>query len=205
MDKCYIVGIAGGSGSGKSTLVSYLKGVLGENMTVISHDDYYKAHDEMSYEERSQINYDEPDAFDNELFITQLEALRNGKEVTAPIYDYSVHNRSRRTQIIKPNKIIVLDGILLFHSKKVLELCDLKVFIDTDADTRVLRRALRDIKERGRTLESVTKQYFDTVKPMYEKYVEPTKKFADVIVPNGGKNPVAVEMIATMLFEKTKE
>lgn len=197
----YIVGIAGGSGSGKSTFVSGLKEVLGEHCTIIEHDAYYKPHDDLTYDERTKINYDEPDAFDWDLFIEQLEALREGKSIEAPVYDYSRHTRSDKTKIIDSSPIILLDGLLLFHDERIAEICDLKIFIDTDADTRILRRALRDIKERGRTLESVTVQYFDTVKPMYEKYIEPTKKKADIILPNGGKNPLAIDMVAIFLMK----
>lgn len=195
----YIVGIAGGSGSGKSTFVSGLKEVLGEHCTTIEHDAYYKPHDDLTYDERTKINYDEPEAFDWDLFIEQLQALREGKSIEAPVYDYSHHTRSDKTRIINSSPIILLDGLLLFHDERIAKICDLKIFIDTDADTRILRRALRDIKERGRTLESVTVQYFDTVKPMYEKYIEPTKKKADIILPNGGKNPLAIDMVASFL------
>lgn len=200
--KTYIVGIAGGSGSGKSTFVGGLKEVLGDKCIIIEHDAYYKPHDDLEYEERTKINYDEPDAFDWELFIEQLESLRDGKSIEAPVYDYTRHTRSSETKIIEPSNIILLDGLLLFHDERIANLCDLKIFIDTDADTRILRRALRDIKERGRTLESVTMQYFDTVKPMYEKYIDPTKKKADIILPNGGKNPLAVDMVASFLKNK---
>ncbi len=199
MGKSFIVGIAGGSGSGKSTFVNGLRQVLGGDCTVIEHDAYYRARNDLTYEERCKINYDEPDAFDNELFVEHLMMLRDGSEVLSPVYDYTIHNRSKETKLIKPSKIILLDGLLLFHDERVAKACDLKIFIDTDADTRILRRALRDIKERGRTLESVTAQYFDTVKPMYEKYIDPTKKKADVIIPNGGMNPMAVEMVTTFL------
>lgn len=195
----FIVGIAGGSGSGKSTFVSGLKQILGEDCTVIEHDAYYKQHNDMTYEQRSKINYDEPDAFDGDLFVEHLTMLRDGKAIDSPVYDYTIHNRSKEIKRIYPSKIVLLDGLLLFHDERVANACDLKIFVDTDADTRILRRALRDIRERGRTLESVTNQYFETVKPMYEKYIEPTKKKADIIIPNGGMNPMAVEMVTTFL------
>ena len=195
----FIVGIAGGSGSGKSAFVSGLKQILGEDCTVIEHDAYYKQHNDMTYEQRSKINYDEPDAFDGDLFVEHLTMLRDGKAIDSPVYDYTIHNRSKKIKRIYPSKIILLDGLLLFHDERVANACDLKIFVDTDADTRILRRALRDIRERGRTLESVTNQYFETVKPMYEKYIEPTKKKADIIIPNGGMNPMAVEMVTTFL------
>ncbi len=195
----FIVGIAGGSGSGKSTFVSGLRQILGDQCTVIEHDAYYKQRSDLTYEERSKINYDEPDAFDSDLFVEHLMMLRDGNEILSPVYDYTVHNRSKEVKRIKPSKIILLDGLLLFHDERVANACDLKIFVDTDADTRILRRALRDIKERGRTLESVTTQYFETVKPMYEKYIDPTKKKADIIIPNGGMNPIAVEIVTTFL------
>ncbi len=197
----YIVGVAGGSGSGKSTFVEGLKAVLGDKVTIIGHDNYYRERTDLSYAERCLINYDEPKAFDNELFIEHLKLLKEGIAVDAPLYDYTVHNRKEETVRIEPAKVILLDGIMLFEEPRVLELCDLKIFIDTDADTRILRRAMRDINERGRTLSSVVAQYLETVKPMYEKYVEPTKKHADIVLPNGGMNKKAIDMVCRYLME----
>ena len=200
----YIVGVAGGSGSGKSTFVDGLKAVLGNNATVIGHDNYYRERSDLSYAERCLINYDEPKAFDNELFIEHLRLLKDGVAVDAPLYDYTIHNRKEVTTHIEPAKIILLDGIMLFEEPRVLELCDLKIFIDTDADTRILRRAMRDINERGRSLSSIVSQYLETVKPMYEKYVEPTKKHADIVLPNGGMNKNAIDMVANYLLDIVK-
>ena len=198
----FVVGIAGGSGSGKSTYVSGLKRVLGDLVTVISYDDYYKARDDLTYDERCLINYDEPDAFDTELFCRHITMLKNGMEIDAPVYDFTVHNRRSETRRIIPRRVILLDGILLFQNDDIVDCCDLKIFIDTDADTRIIRRIIRDMRDRGRSLDSVTKQYMATVKPMYEKHVEPSKKKADIIIPNGGKNPIAVEMAATYIKNK---
>lgn len=189
------IGIAGGTGSGKTTLAKNIVSRFGDEITLICHDDYYKAHDEMVYAEREQLNYDHPDAFDTSLLISHLKALRRGEPIEAPIYDYTVHNRSRNTRTVEPTRVVVLEGILIFDSPEIRELLDMKIFVDTDADVRILRRIVRDVRERGRTLESVIGQYLKTVKPMHEAFVEPSKKYADIIVPEGGENPVAYEMI----------
>ena len=195
MNKAFIIGIAGGTGSGKTTLAENIVTHFGQSITLLCHDDYYKAHDELPYSEREKLNYDHPDAFDTELLISHLEALKRGESIACPIYDYTVHNRSSRTKIIEPTPVIVLEGILIFASPEVRELLDMKVFVDTDADVRILRRIVRDVRERERTLESVISQYLTTVKPMHEAFVEPSKKHADIIVPEGGDNPVAYGMI----------
>lgn len=189
------IGIAGGTGSGKTTLAKNIVSRFGDEITLICHDDYYKAHDEMVYAEREQLNYDHPDAFDTSLLISHLKALRRGEPIEAPIYDYTVHNRSRNTRTVEPTRVVVLEGILIFDSPEIRDLLDMKIFVDTDADVRILRRIVRDVRERGRTLESVIGQYLKTVKPMHEAFVEPSKKYADIIVPEGGENPVAYEMI----------
>lgn len=189
------IGIAGGTGSGKTTLAKNIVSRFGDEITLICHDDYYKAHDEMVYAEREQLNYDHPDAFDTSLLISHLKALRRGEAIEAPIYDYTVHNRSRNTRTVEPTRVVVLEGILIFDSPEIRDLLDMKIFVDTDADVRILRRIVRDVRERGRTLESVIGQYLKTVKPMHEAFVEPSKKYADIIVPEGGENPVAYEMI----------
>lgn len=195
MKDILVIGIAGGSGSGKTTLMKNLIQKFGENITVISHDNYYKRHDDMTYEERCLINYDEPAAFETELMVAQLEQLRSGQAINCPVYDFTVHNRSDQIMTIRPEKVIIVEGILIFTDKQLRQLMDIKIFVDTDADIRICRRIKRDVNKRGRSLESVIRQYQDTVKPMHEKYVEPSKKYADIVVPEGGKNQVALAMI----------
>ena len=195
MDKHLVIGIAGGSGSGKTTLLKNIVETFGPSITVISHDNYYKRHDEMTYEERCQLNYDEPAALETDLRVRQLEALRRGEAIQCPVYDFTVHNRSNDTITIKPEKVIIVEGILIFTDKDLRDLMDIKIFVDTDADIRICRRIKRDVNKRGRSLESVILQYQQTVKPMHEKYVEPSKKYADIVVPEGGKNLVALAMI----------
>ena len=195
MKKCLVIGIAGGSGSGKTTLTNHIARECAGNVTVVTHDNYYKAHDELSYDERCRLNYDHPNAFDTELLIQQLKQLKNGESVECPVYDYTVHNRSKNTITIVPTPIIIVEGILIFENKELCDLMDIRVFVDTDADVRIIRRIKRDVLERARSLESVTDQYMNTVKPMHEQYVEPSKKNANIIVPEGGQNQVAMEMI----------
>lgn len=195
MDKHLVIGIAGGSGSGKTTLLKNIVETFGPSITVISHDNYYKRHDEMTYEERSRLNYDEPAALETDLMVRQLEALRRGETIQCPVYDFTVHNRSNETLTIQPEKVIIVEGILIFTDKQLRDLMDIKIFVDTDADIRICRRIKRDVNKRGRSLESVILQYQQTVKPMHEKYVEPSKKYADIVVPEGGKNLVALAMI----------
>ena len=195
MDKHLVIGIAGGSGSGKTTLLKNIVETFGPSITVISHDNYYKRHDEMTYEERSRLNYDEPAALETDLMVRQLEALRRGETIQCPVYDFTVHNRSNETLTIQPEKVIIVEGILIFTDKNLRDLMDIKIFVDTDADIRICRRIKRDVNKRGRSLESVITQYQQTVKPMHEKYVEPSKKYADIVVPEGGKNLVALAMI----------
>ena len=193
--KIVTIGIAGGTGSGKTTLARNIVSHFGEQITLICHDDYYKAHDELNYAEREKLNYDHPDAFDTPLLVSHLRALRRGETIEAPVYDYASHNRSKTTRTVEPTRVVLLEGILIFDSPEIRELLDMRVFVDTDADVRILRRIVRDVRERGRTLESVISQYLKTVKPMHEAFVEPSKKYADIIVPEGGNNPVAYEMI----------
>lgn len=191
-----IIGIAGGTGSGKTTITDTLKEKFGSNVSVIYHDSYYKRNDHLSLEERAKINYDCPEAFDTELMVEHLKMLRSGKPVDCPVYDYSIHNRTKETVRIEPADVIIVEGILILENDELRQLLDIKIFVDTDADERILRRIIRDVRERGRTIESVTSQYLTTVKPMHEKYVEPTKKLADIIVVGGGQNTVALDMIA---------
>lgn len=190
-----VIGIAGGSGSGKTTLTNQIAAQFLEQVTVIKHDNYYKAHDDMDYDERSRLNYDHPNAFDTELMIEHLRALKQGKSIECPIYDYTIHNRSKDTITIVPNKVIIVEGILIFENKDLCDLMDIRIFVDTDADLRIIRRIQCDVMERARSLESVINQYIETVKPMHEQYVEPSKKNANVIVPEGGYNQAAMEMI----------
>ena len=191
----FLIGIAGGTGSGKTTLAENIARRFGARISVLRHDDYYKAHDALTYEERAGLNYDHPDAFDTPLLLSHIRALKAGETVEAPIYDYTAHNRSGKTRTVTPSPVILLEGILIFECQELVDLLDMKVFVDTDADVRILRRIVRDVRERGRTLESVVGQYLTTVKPMHEAFVEPSKKRADVIIPEGGKNPVAYEML----------
>ena len=195
MDNILVIGIAGGSGSGKTTLMKNLIARLGEQVTVLSHDNYYKRHDDMTYEERCLLNYDEPEAFDTSLMVYQLGELRRGFSVDCPVYDFTVHNRSNETTKIIPERVIIVEGILIFENKELRDLMDIKIFVDTDADIRLCRRIKRDVNKRGRSMESVLKQWQQTVKPMHELYVEPSKKHADLVIPEGGKNVVALDMI----------
>ena len=195
MEDILVIGIAGGSGSGKTTLMKNLVERFGEAVTVLSHDNYYKRHDELTYEQRCLINYDEPAAFETELMAAHLESLRQGRAIDCPVYDYTVHNRSNETVHIVPKPVIIVEGILIFADEALRELMDIRIFVDTDSDVRLCRRIKRDVNKRGRTLESVLTQYQQTVKPMHEKYVEPSKKFANLVVPEGGKNYVALDMI----------
>lgn len=194
--KTTIIGIAGGTGSGKSTLTARLREHFGEHeVSVINHDSYYKRHDELPYEERCKLNYDHPDSFDTELLVEHLKALRRGESVQVPVYNYTIHNRSDETVTVSPAPVIIVEGILIFASAELCNMMDLKVFVDTDADVRILRRIVRDVKSRGRTLDSVVTQYLTTVKPMHEQFVEPSKRKADLIVPEGGRNEVALDML----------
>lgn len=190
-----VIGIAGGTGSGKSTLTKQLVNHFGDQITVLKHDDYYKAHDEMTYEERTHLNYDHPNAFDTDLMLQHLRQLKKGEPINCPIYDYTVHNRSRNFQVIYPTSVIIVEGILIFENKDLCKEMDIKIFVDTDADIRIIRRIQRDVIERARSLESVISQYMNTVKPMHEEFVEPSKKNADIIVLEGGMNLVAMDMI----------
>lgn len=195
MNNVLVIGIAGGSGSGKTTLMKNLVAEFGDVVTVLSHDNYYKRHDEMSYEERCKLNYDEPDAFDTSLMAYQLDQLRHGQGIDCPVYDFTVHNRTDATIRVLPRQVIIVEGILIFENQALRDLMDIKIYVDTDADIRLCRRIKRDVNKRKRSLESVLSQYQNTVKPMHEAYVEPTKKFADLVVPEGGKNAVALEII----------
>jgi uridine kinase len=190
-----VIGIAGGTGSGKTTLMKRLVERFGNDVTVLSHDNYYRRRDDMPFEERCKVNYDEPAALETDLMARHLDALRHGQTINCPVYDFSQHNRSGETIRIEPKRVIIVEGILIFENRQLRDLMDIKIFVDTDADVRLCRRIKRDVRERGRTLESVIEQYQTTVKPMHEKYVEPSKKYAHIVVLEGGKNAVALEMI----------
>ena len=194
MDTIFI-GIAGGTGSGKTTITQRLKERFGNDVSVVYHDSYYKRHDDLNYEERSLLNYDHPDAFDTELMIEHINQLKAGEEILCPVYDYTIHNRSDEVLPIKSAKVVLVEGLLIFQNEILRDQMDIKIFVDTDADVRILRRIMRDVKERERSLESVVSQYLATVKPMHEQFIEPSKRAADIIVLEGGHNIVALDMI----------
>ena len=195
----FVVGIAGGSGSGKSTLTENLMRRFGDKICLVHHDNYYRAHNDLSYEERTRLNYDEPASLETELLVEQLSLLKQGRSVRCPVYDFTVHNRSDKTELLEPKPIILVEGILIFAEPRLVEQMDLRIFVDTDADVRLARRFVRDTEQRGRSVRSVSEQWQNTVKPMHELYVEPSKKQAHIIVPNGGKNKVALDMIVARL------
>ncbi len=195
MSDVIVIGIAGGTGSGKTTITKRLIREFGSNVSVIYHDNYYKAHHDMPYEERAKLNYDHPNAFDTDLLVQAVRELKQGRPVFCPVYDYSIHDRTDKTVTIYPSRVIIVEGILIFQSRELCQEMDIKIFVDTDADVRILRRIVRDVRDRGRSLESVVDQYLNTVKPMHEQFVEPSKRNADIIVPEGGHNQVAMEMV----------
>ena len=190
-----VIGIAGGTGSGKTTITRRLMQRFGKDVCMISYDNYYKARHNTPFEERTKINYDHPDAFDTELFLRDLRALKAGKSIQMPLYDYAIHDRLEQTKLIRPAKVILVEGILIFASQELCDEMDIKLFVDADADVRILRRIVRDVRDRGRSLDSVVNQYLTTVKPMHEQFVEPSKRRADIIIPEGGHNLVALDMI----------
>lgn len=195
MSNIIVIGIAGGSGSGKTTLMKNLIARFQDDVTVLSHDNYYKPFSELTLEERRKVNYDHPDAFDTDMMFEHLRALKEGKTIQCPIYDFTTYERLKQTTRIEPCKVILVEGILIFENKALCSQMDIKIFVDTDADVRLIRRVRRDVAKRGRSLDSVLTQYLSTVKPMHEQFVEPSKKNADLVVLEGGKNLVALEMI----------
>ena len=198
--KPLVIGIAGGSGSGKSTVARRVADALGRASVVfLDMDAYYRNHIHLSLEERRRVNWDHPDAFDMDLLAEQLDTLANGREIRKPVYDFVTHTRREESEVVAPADVIVIDGILLFAEARVRDLCDVKVFVDADADVRVLRRIRRDMKQRGRPLEEIIEQYLATVQPMHLQFVEPSKRYADVIVPRGGRNAIAIEMIVAKI------
>ena len=201
----FVIGIAGGTGSGKTTFTENLVEKFKDDVTVIHHDNYYKVQDHLSYEERCKTNYDHPNSFDTDLMIEHIKMLKNGEAIDEPVYDYTIHNRDKTKTIpLNPTKILIIDGILILENKELCDLMDMKIFVDTDADIRLGRRIQRDINERGRSVESVLSQYQTTVKPMHEKYVEPSKKNADIVILEGGRNKAAIELFSGYIREYLK-
>lgn len=196
--KTTIIGIAGGTGSGKSTFTNRLKKHFGDDVTVIYHDNYYRPHDDLSFQERQHINYDHPKSLETDLLIEQLTELRQGHSVECPVYDFAQHTRAKETTIIEPSRVIIVEGILILQDERLRDLFDIKIFVEADADERILRRVLRDINERGRDLENIIEQYLETVKPMHYLYVAPTKNVADIVI-NSGLNNVAFDIIKTKI------
>ncbi|KAH0787907.1 uridine kinase [Histomonas meleagridis] len=195
MGKTYIIGVAGGTASGKTTIVEKIKKVFQNDIEVLNHDCYYLAHNDMPLEERKKLNYDHPNSFDTERFIKDIKELKSGKIIQRPVYDYCIHNRSSETVTVCPKRVIIVEGILVLENPKLRDLMDIKIFVDTDADIRLMRRISRDMKERNRSLDSIISQYSETVKPMHEQFVEPTKKYADIIIPRGGHNKPAISLM----------
>ena len=195
MQDVMIIGIAGGTGSGKTTIAQNIKEVFKDDVAILCHDYYYKSNEGISLEERKKLNYDHPNSFDTDLLIEQVKTLKNGDIIHHPVYSFVEHTRLKETVEIKPTKVIIVEGILIFENKELCDLMDIKVFVDTDADVRIIRRLLRDVQERGRDLDSVVNQYLNTVKPMHEEFVDPSKRRADIIIPEGGSNTVALSML----------
>lgn len=191
-----VIGIAGGTGSGKTTLINRIKNEFNDEITILSHDFYYKENSHLPFEEREKLNYDHPNSFETGLMVEHIKQLKEGRPVERPVYDFVIHNRRTETIKVEPAKVIIVEGILIFENKELLDLFDIKVFIDTDADVRIIRRILRDVRERGRNLDSVINQYLTTVKLMHEEFVDPSKKNADIIIPEGGYNRVALQMLS---------
>ena len=195
---CIMIGIAGGSGSGKSTFTNRLKKEFGDQVTVINHDNYYRSNDGIPFEVRQKVNYDHPDAFETDLLIAHLKALRRGESVQCPVYNYAEHNRSQETVELRPSRIIIIEGILVLENPELRSLFDIKIYVEADADERIIRRIIRDVKERGRHVEDISEQYLTTVKPMHYLYVEPTKALADIVI-NSGMNDVAFDLMRTKI------
>lgn len=198
--KPYIIGVAGGSGSGKSTFTNRIKEKFGESVAVLYHDNYYKRQDNVPFEERVKVNYDHPASLETDLLTEHLEALKSGESIESPVYDFSKHNRSNEKIIIEPKAVIIVEGILLFNDESLRKLCDLKIYVEADADERILRRIIRDTEERGRDIKGIISQYLTTVKPMHYLYVEPTKSLADIVI-NSGMNDIAFELVSRKISE----
>ncbi|HAS73166.1 MAG TPA: uridine kinase [Clostridiales bacterium UBA8960] len=206
MNKPVVIGVAGGTGSGKSTVATAIfKSLPDENILIIEQDAYYKDQSNLTFDERVKTNYDHPLAFDTELLIEHVKMLCNHQSIEKPIYNFSKHNREENSVSVAPKEIIIIEGIMILEDKRLRDLMDIKIFVDTDADVRIIRRITRDINERGRTLESVIEQYLATVKPAHEQFIEPTKKYADIIIPEGGYNKVAIDLMTTKVMSIVKE
>ena len=202
MKRPIFIGITGGTGSGKSTIAKEIYRQFGEDcIAMIEQDSYYKDQSHLSMEDRVKTNYDHPNAFDNNLLVSHLESLLNGHSIQKPSYDFSIHNRIEDTTKVEPKEIVIVEGILILEDPRIRELLDIKIYVDTDADVRIIRRMVRDINERGRTMESVINQYLNVVKPMHNQFTEPTKKFADIIIPEGGHNKVAIDIMVAKIKE----
>lgn len=197
-----IIGIAGGTGSGKTTIAKKLYQSFSKDAVILSHDYYYKSHDDLPFEERCKVNYDHPDSLDTDLLVQHLAQLKNGETIMHPTYDFAAHLRNEKWEKTESARLIIVEGILIFTDKRLCDLCDVKLFVDTDADVRFIRRLRRDITKRGRTVESVVNQYLTTVKPMHEQFVEPSKAKADLIIPEGGHNAIAISMIVDAINKK---
>lgn len=200
MNKPIFIGISGGSGSGKTTIVNRIYSEVPEkSISIIEHDAYYKDQSDITFDERCKTNYDHPFAFDTDLFVEHIQSLKNGQFIEKPIYDYEIHNRKKEKIIVEPKEIIIVEGLLVFYEERIRELLDIKIFVDTDADIRIMRRIMRDMKDRGRSLDSIIAQYVNTVRPAHEQFIEPSKKYADIIVTEGGNNLVAVDLMVTKI------
>ena len=200
-----VIGIAGGSGSGKTTLAREIERRLGQRVIMLSHDAYYRTHDDIPFPEREKLNYDHPDALETDLMVEHIRQLKNGQAIDCPVYDFSQHNRSCETVRIEPRRVIVVEGILIFHDKELRDQMDLRIFVDAEPDVRLCRRIKRDVNKRGRTVESVLTQYEDTVRPMHMKFVEPSKKYASFILPNGGKDKAVQDMLINHITQYLNE
>ncbi len=204
MDKCLVIGIAGPSAGGKTTVTEKILEIFNDEVIIIKYDDYYNDQSDIPFEERCKVNYDHPNAFDTELLIKHLSMLIKGNTIEKPTYDYTIHTRSNVVEKVEPRRIIILEGLFALLEERIRDLLDIKIFVETDPDVCFIRRLKRDTQDRGRTLESVIDQYLSTVKPMQEIFITPTRKFADVVVLNGGKNPVVIDMIKNLIQAKLK-
>ncbi|CAM1341472.1 uridine kinase [Tenacibaculum amylolyticum] len=203
MKNIFIIGIAGGTGSGKTTVVNQIINELPpDEVCVISQDSYYKATDDLTYDQRTKINFDHPRAIDFELLVSHLKELKDNKIIEQPVYSFVTHNRTKDTIKTHPRKVVIVEGILIFNNKELRDLCDIKVFVHADADERLIRRVRRDISERGRDINEVLTRYQDTLKPMHQEFIEPTKNFADIIIPNDRYNTVAIDIVRTVISER---